>query len=119
MSAIAPAERWPSSSRPICRAGFQVDCRITSSSDSPSARNLLIVVTWSCIPAFIDPMCRSVEIESAGNPASRQFAATLHLKLPPPCPTSKITPRSRPAKSPGLGVPSSSSSRRLPEKQCV
>ena len=84
MSAIAPTDRWPSSSRPICRAGFQVDCRITSSRDSPSARNLLIVVTWSCIPAFIEPMWRSVEIESAAKPASRHDAATLHLKLPPP-----------------------------------
>ena len=47
------------------------------------------------MPAFMLPMCRSVEIESGKKPALTIGTAMRHRKLPPPCPTSKMTPRLR------------------------
>jgi hypothetical protein len=66
------------------RAGFQVDRRITSSSDIPSARNLSITFSMSFMPAFMLPMCRSVEIESGQKPLFTRGTAIPQLKLPPP-----------------------------------
>lgn len=51
----------------------------------------------SFMPAFMLPMWRSVEIESGRKPCRTAGTATRHAKLLPPWPTSKITPRSRPA----------------------
>ena len=102
MSATAPGDRCPSSSWPISFAGFHVDRSITSSSDSPIARNLSITLSMSFMPVFMLPMWRSVEIESGRNPALIAGTAIRHRKLPPPWPTSKITPRFLPSHSAGF-----------------
>ena len=52
----------------ICLAGFHVDRAITSASGTPSARNLLMTLSMSFMPAFMLAMCRSVEIESGRKP---------------------------------------------------
>ena len=103
----------------ISRAGFQVERATTSSSDRPSARNLLITFSMSFMPAFMLPMCRSVEIESGRKPSFTSGTATYQAKLPPPWPTSKMTPRLRPSTMPGLAWPSSVSSPRRPEYMWV
>ena len=99
----------------ISRAGFHVERAITSSSVIPITRNLLITFSMSFIPAFMLPMCRSVEMESGGKPSFMDGTAMRQAKLPPPWPTSKITPRLRPSTMPGLTWPDGSSSPRKPE----
>ena len=82
----------------------------------PIARNLLITLSMSFMPAFMLPMCRSVEIESGRKPAFIAGTATPQEKLPPPWPTSNITPRLRPSIMPGFDVAiAESSSPRRPE----
>jgi len=44
----------------------------------------------SFMPAFMLPMCKSVEIESGMKPCLTAGAACRNRKLPPPCPTSKM-----------------------------
>jgi hypothetical protein len=51
---------------------------------------------------FEPPECRSVEIESGRNPSWMIDTAIRQVKLPEPCPTSKITPRLRPSISAGF-----------------
>ena len=70
-----------------------------------------MTLSMSFMPAFMLLMCRSVEIESGTKPAFTIGIATRHAKLPPPWPTSKITPRFRPSIMPGFGLPSTSSLR--------
>ena len=53
--------------------------------------------SMSFMPAFMLPMCRSVEIESGRKPSLMSGTATRHAKLPPPWPTSKMMPRLRPS----------------------
>ena len=48
------------------------------------------------------PECMSVEIESGRKPSLMMGTATRQVKLPDPCPTSKITPRLRPSFKAGL-----------------
>ena len=86
----------------IERAEFQVARAITSSSESPSARNLLITLSWSFMPVFMLPMWMSVEIVSGTKPSLISGTATPHEKLPPPWPTSNSTPRFLPSTIPGL-----------------
>ena len=68
-SASAPTSRLPSSVRLISLAGFQVDMAITSSSGIAHVQNLDMTFAMSFMPAFMLPVCRSVEIESGGSPA--------------------------------------------------
>ena len=77
-----------------------------------------MTLSMSFMPAFMLLMCRSVEIESGMKPAFTIGTATRQAKLPPPWPTSKITPRLRPSTMPGFGLPSTSSFR-SPEYMCV
>ena len=111
MSAMAPAPRWPSASCLISRAGCQVLIAITFGSGMPIARHLSMTLSMSFMPAFMLLMCKSVEIESGMKPAFTIGIAMPQLKLPPPWPTSKITPRLRPSTMPGFGLPSTSSFR--------
>ena len=74
-----------------------------------------MTLSWSFMPAFIEPMCRSVEITSGRKPSFTSGVATYQAKLPPPWPTSKSTPRLRPSIIPGFVWPSSVSSPRRPE----
>ena len=78
-----------------------------------------MTLSMSFIPAFMLPMCRSVEIVSGTNCSFIAGAAMRQAKLPPPCPTSKSTPRFRPSQSPGLTCPDASCSPRRPEYMCV
>ena len=71
----------------ISRAGIPGRSRaITSSRDMPRARNLLITLSMSFMPAFMLPMCRSVEIESGRKPSFMAGTAMRQRKLPPPWP---------------------------------
>src|SRR5579862_4988728 len=63
----------------------------------------------SFIPAFMLPMCRSVEIELATKPCCTAGTAWLKTKLPPPWPTSKITPRFCASNKYGRTLPAASS----------
>ena len=67
-SAPAPTLRCPSSGRLICVAGLIVDIRITSASGTFWLRIFDITLVMSFMPAFMLPVCRSVEIESGTNP---------------------------------------------------
>ena len=67
------------------------------------------------MPAFMLPMCRSVEIESGAKPSFMAGTAIRQAKLPPPWPTSKMTPRLRPSIMPALTCPAGSCSPRRPE----
>ena len=71
------------------------------------------------MPEFMLPMWRSVEMESGRKPSLIAGTAIRQAKLPPPWPTSKITPRLRPSYMPGFTLPESSSSSRRPEYTCV
>src|SRR5215471_16451949 len=51
------------------RLRAHVDIRTTSANEDPSARISDMALSISFIPAFILPVCRSVEIESGWNPA--------------------------------------------------
>src|ERR1017187_1446309 len=55
-----------------------------SSSDRPSARNLLITLSMSFMPVFMLPTWRSVEMESGKKPWRTAGTATRQAKLPPP-----------------------------------
>ncbi len=74
-----------------------------------------MTLSMSFMPAFMLPMCRSVEIESGRKPSFTAGTAMRQAKLPPPWPTSKMTPRLRPAQRPGFTRPDASSSLRSPE----
>src|SRR3954452_20400097 len=49
---------------------------------------------------------RSDEITSGGHPCGIAASATVKSKLPPPCPTSKITPRFLATRAAGKSFPS-------------
>ena len=57
------------------------------------------------MPAFWLPVCRSVLITSGKKPCLVAGTAWRHRKLPPPWPTSKITPRLRAASDVRLDLP--------------
>ena len=119
MSAGAPTVRWPISSSWICFAGFHVDRTMTSSSDMPIARNLPMTLSMSFIPAFMLLVWRSVEMESGTKPAFMSGTAVAHLKLVPPWPTSKKTPRARPSIIALLGPLSPDPARRGGRRTCA
>ena len=58
-------------------------------------------------------------MESGRNPSFIAGTAIRQAKLPPPWPTSKITPRLRPSHMPGFTLARASSSSRRPEYACV
>ena len=79
-----------------------------------------MTLSMSFMPAFMLLSCRSVEIESGMKPAFISGIAQLHMKLPPPWPTSKMTPRLRPSIIALLGpLVSGSCSPRPPPYMCV
>src|SRR5262249_18838469 len=84
--------------------------------DMPIAKNLSITLSMSFIPAFMLPIWRSVEMESGRNPSFIAGTAIRHKKLPPPWPTSKITPRFLASQSAGFTLPDSTCSLRKPGK---
>jgi hypothetical protein len=74
-----------------------------------------MTLSMSFMPAFMLPACRSVEMVSGQKPSAVIGAATRHVKLALPWPTSKRTPRVRPSDSPELARPVGASSPRRPE----
>lgn len=58
---------------------------------------MLITLSMSLTLAFWLVACKSVEIESGRKPSWMIGTAIRQTKLPPPWPTSKITPRFRPS----------------------
>src|ERR1039457_3927469 len=72
ISAGLPTDRFPSSSCLISFAGFHVDHNTTDGSAMPSASTLSMTFSMSFMPAFMLPMCRSVEMESGTKPDLNQ-----------------------------------------------
>ncbi len=104
-SASAPTPRCPSSGRLMISAAFAVLARITSLIGMPSTSSFDITFRMSFMPAFMLPVCRSVLITSGQKPCFVAGTACRNTKLPPPCPTSKSTPRLRAASTYGSTCP--------------
>ena len=104
-SPTLPGRRVPRSGRRIARAAFCVAHATTSGSVMPSAWNLPSVCSRSKAGPLIDRMCTSDEITSGWKPAASIARQVAKPHEPAPWPMSKITPRSRAARTSGRTPP--------------
>src|SRR5207342_1548355 len=88
-------------------AGAVVAIATTCSSEKPSVMNLLITFGKYGTPGELpEKTWISDEMVSGGQPAGIATSATVKSKLPPPWPTSNITPRCFADSAAGSSLPS-------------